>query len=111
MKIIMKTGKILMMNLAVLSKEGRMDLWSSFGRILWKVRIRAGRTVMEPITPKITPLAITRPRSRPKAKVMKQSAIKPATVVAEEPITELRVALMACSMDFSGFLVLVRCSR
>ena len=100
-----------MMNLAVLSKEGRMDLWSSFGRILWKVRMRAGRTVTEPITPKITPLAMTRPRSRPRVKVMKHKAIKPATVVAEEPMTELKVVLMACSMDFSGFLFLARCSR
>ena len=100
-----------MMNLAVLSKVGRMDLWSSFGKILWKVRMRAGRIVTEPMTPKMTPLAITRPRSRPRVKVMKQRAMKPATVVAEEPITELKVALMAFSMDRSGLLDLARCSR
>ena len=100
-----------MMNLAVLSKVGRMDLWSSFGKILWKVRMRAGRIVTEPMTPKMTPLAITRPRSRPRVKVIKQRAMKPATVVAEEPITELKVALMAFSMDRSGFLDLARCSR
>ena len=58
----------------------------------------AGRTVTEPRTPRMVPLAMTRPRSKPRVKVIKQRARKPATVVAEEPRTELKVALMARSM-------------
>ena len=63
-----------------------------------KTRIRAGRTVTEPITPRTTPFAMTRPRSSPKPKVMKQRATNPATVVAEPPNTELMAALIALSM-------------
>ena len=110
-KMMIKTGKILMMNLAVLSKSGRMDLWSSLARGFLKARIKAGRTVIEPMTPRTTPLAMTRPRSRPSVNVMKQRAMNPATVVAEEPMTELRVDLMARSMAFAGSLVLSRFSR
>ena len=73
--------------------------------------MRAGRIVTEPMTPRTTPLAMTRPRSSPRVKVIKQRAMKPATVVAEEPMTELKVALMALIMDSSGSLVVVRCSR
>ena len=51
-----------------------------------------GRMVTQPITPSSTPLAITIPRSRPSVKVMKHSAIKPATVVTELPITEANVS-------------------
>ena len=51
-----------------------------------------GRTVIQEITPRITPFAITIPRSRPSVNVIKQSAIKPATVVIELPITERTVS-------------------
>ncbi len=60
--------------------------------------MRAGRTVTEPITPRMTPLAMTRPRSRPSPKVIKQRAMKPATVVAEPPKTELMASFIAFSM-------------
>ena len=51
----------------------------------------AGRTVTQPMTPRITPLAITMPRSRPMVKDMKHSAMKPATVVMELPSTLVKV--------------------
>ena len=65
-----------------------------------KIRISEGRTVTQQITPKTTPLAITTPRSRPKVKLMKQRAMKPATVVIELPITDTRVLLIATAMAF-----------
>jgi len=67
--------------------------------------------VMEPTTPSKTPLAMTRPRSRPRVKVIKQRARKPAMVVAELPITELKVSLMACSIDLDGSWEMERRSR
>ena len=54
--------------------------------------------VTQQITPIITPFAITIPRSRPRAKVITQSATKPATVVTELPATDLKVFAMACPM-------------
>ena len=54
--------------------------------------IREGSTVTQQITPSTTPFAITIPRSKPRVKVMKQSAIKPAIVVRDEPATEVIVA-------------------
>ena len=87
-----------MISSLVFLKLERRGLWSSFINHLLKVRIRAGRTVTEPMTPKMTPFAMTIPRSIPNVKDMKQRAIKPATVVAEEPKTELIVFLMASIM-------------
>ena len=54
--------------------------------------------VTQAITPKITPLAITTPRSSPKVKLMKHNAINPATVVMELPTTEVMVFDIACAM-------------
>ncbi len=70
-----------------------------------------GKTVTEPMTPSKTPLAMTRPRSSPSVKDMKQRAIKPAIVVAEEPMTDEKVDLIAASMARERFLFLSRCSR
>ena len=58
---------------------------------LSNTRIIDGNTVTQQITPKITPFAMVTPRSRPKVKLMKQSAINPATVVMELPITDVKV--------------------
>ena len=44
---------------------------------------------------------MTMPRSRPSVKVIKQSAIKPATVVTELPMTEAKVSLMASAIASS----------
>ena len=41
---------------------------------------------------------MTMPKSRPMVKDMKHRAMKPATVVMEEPSTEVRVAWMAWAM-------------
>ena len=41
---------------------------------------------------------MTRPRSRPKVKVIKHSAAKPATVVVELPTTDRSVSLIAAAM-------------
>ena len=100
-KMMMKIGKYLTMKLLTVLKDGSKGLWSSLTRNLLKVRIKAGRTVTAPITPKMTPLAMTIPRSIPRVKDMKQRAIKPATVVADEPKTELMVFLMASTMAAS----------
>lgn len=62
---------------------------------------KAGSKVTQHRTPITTPLAITIPISRPSEKVIKQSAINPATVVIELPITDLKVALMACAIALS----------
>ena len=69
-----------------------------FFSALSNTRIKDGRIVTHPITPKITPFAITTPRSSPRVKLMKQRAIKPATVVIELPTTEVIVFEMACAM-------------
>ena len=53
---------------------------------------------MPAITPKTTPLAMTRPKSRPKVNVMKHNARKPATVVTELPTTDVMVLEMAWAM-------------
>ena len=67
--------------------------------------------VTEPITPSTTPFAITMPRSMPRVKDMKQRAIKPATVVAEEPKTELIVFLIASIIASLADLPAVSSSR
>ena len=79
----------------------RSGLCEAFDRGLSSMRISAGRTVTQPMTPRMTPLAITMPRSRPIVKDMKQSATKPATVVMDEPTTEEKVFLMAWVMASS----------
>ena len=60
--------------------------------------IIAGRMVTQLITPRITPFAITIPRSIPSLYVIKQSATKPATVVIELPTTALKVLLTASAI-------------
>ena len=52
----------------------------------------AGRTVTQQITPITTPFALTIPRSRPSANVIKQSAAKPAIVVTDEEVIDVNVA-------------------
>ena len=74
------------------------------------MRISAGSTVTHPITPSSTPLAITRPRSRPMVKLMKHRAAKPAMVVTELPSTETKVSWMAWAMASSGLESFARCS-
>ena len=61
---------------------------------LSKTKIKEGRIVTQLRTPKTTPFAMTMPRSIPSVKLMKQSAIKPATVVTELPKTEEKVLEM-----------------
>ena len=78
--------------------DGISDLCIVFSSGLSSTRMSDGRIVTQPITPKITPLAITIPRSRPSVKVIKQSAIKPATVVIELPSTERVVSLIATAI-------------
>ena len=82
-------------NLSMLLMSG---LCFVFSIGLSKIRIIAGRTVTQQITPITTPFALTIPRSRPSANVIKHSAINPATVVIELPITDLNVALIAWAM-------------
>ena len=65
---------------------------------LSNTRTRDGKIVTQLTTPKSTPFAITIPRSRPKVNVIKQSAIKPAIVVSDEPATEVIVATIASSI-------------
>ena len=72
--------------------SGIRDLWRVFCKGLSSSRIILGRMVTHPITPSTTPFAITIPRSRPSVKLMKHSAIKPATVVMELPSTEANVS-------------------
>ena len=62
---------------------------------LSKIRIIAGRTVTQQITPITTHFALTIPRSRPSANVIKQSAAKPAIVVTELPTIDLKVLAIA----------------
>ena len=77
---------------------------------LSSTRIMAGSTVTQPSTPSSTPFAMTMPRSRPSVKVMKQSAIKPATVVTELPMTEAKVSLMASAIASSWSAQCCLCS-
>jgi len=72
--------------------SGIRDLCISFCSGLSSKSIIAGKTVTQPITPRTTPFAMTMPRSFPRVKDMKQSAMNPATVVTELPITLVSVA-------------------
>ena len=101
------------MNPASLSNlAGRISLCIVFSSALSNVRISAGRTVTQHITPNTTPLAITTPRSIPSVKLIKQSAINPATVVIDEPTTDVIVLAIACaiaslwSSPYSSFISL-----
>ena len=89
------TGNIFVNFLANLSILGIMDLCFVFCNGLSNTKINAGNTVMQPITPRITPLAITIPKSLPRVKLMKQRAIKPATVVIDDPTTDAIVSFIA----------------
>ena len=60
-----------------------------------------GSRMTVPSTPRITPLLITRPRSRPSVKLMKQMATKPATVVRLLPTMEEMVLQMALAIASS----------
>ena len=53
------------------------------------------------MTPSSTPLAMTRPISRPSVRRMVHSARKPAMVVSELPVMEDMVAVMALAMASS----------
>ena len=66
-----------------------------FSIALSQQSISDGRIVTHPITPITTPFAITTPRSSPSVKLIKQSAINPATVVIELPITDTNVCDIA----------------
>ena len=72
--------------------------------------MRDGSTVTQQMTPSRTPLAMTTPMSRPKVKLMKQRAMKPAMVVREEPVTEVMVAAMAWAMASFLSAMVSRCS-
>ena len=69
-----------------------------------------GSSTTVPSTPKMTPLLMTTPRSRPKVKLMKQMEIKPATVVRLEPKMEVKVRWMALAMASSRSSVRAFCS-
>ena len=85
-------------HLAGLSKLGIISLCIVFSSALSNVSISEGRIVTHPITPNITPFAITIPRSSPRVKLIKQSAINPATVVIDEPTTEVSVFPIATAI-------------
>ena len=61
-------------------------------------KIIAGRIVTQPKTPSSTPFAITIPKSLPSVKVIKHSAMNPATVVIELPSTEVTVSFIATAI-------------
>ena len=65
---------------------------------LLNTKMKAGKTVTHEITPKITPFAITIPRSSPNVKLIKHKAMKPATVVIELLTTEDIVAAIASAI-------------
>ena len=83
------------MNSDILGISGSRGLCLVFCIALSKTRSIEGSIVTQEITPMKTPFAITIPRSRPRVKLMKQSAMKPAIVVIELPTTELIVLLIA----------------
>ena len=65
-----------------------------FCKGLSRIRIRAGRTVTQPMTP----IAMTMPKSRPMVKDMEIREINPATVVMELPTTLVSVFWIATAM-------------
>lgn len=62
---------------------------------------KEGRIKMVDITASKTPLAITRPISRPNVSCITTKAIKPAMVVIEELVIETQVAWMALAIASS----------
>ena len=78
--------------------SGRRALCLVFSMNFSNINTIEGSTVTQESTPKITPFAMTRPISSPRVKLIKQRAIKPATVVMELPSTETRVFEMACAI-------------
>ena len=78
--------------------SGIRGLWRVDCSGLLSSSMSAGSTVTQHKTPMSTPFAMTRPRSRPKVKVIKHSAAKPATVVVELPTTDRSVSLIAAAM-------------
>ena len=56
---------------------------------------KLGNNVKTDITPRITPLAITIPKSRPSVNFIVHNTRKPAIVVRDEPITDVNVSLIA----------------
>ena len=83
---------------ASLSVEGIRDLCLVLRSNLSRAKIRDGRVVTQPITPRTTPFAMTIPRSFPRVKLIKHRAINPATVVTELPTTEVSVLWIASAM-------------
>ena len=72
---------------------GRINTLCFFFSIcLSKIINKLGNTTIVEITPKITPLAMTKPISRPNVNRMAHKAIKPAMVVIEEELIETKVA-------------------
>ena len=69
---------------------------------LSKIRRKDGRIVTQHSTPKMTPFAITIPKSFPSVKLIKQRAINPATVVMELPTTDEKVLEMAWAIARSS---------
>ena len=104
------TGKCLHTPLAKPLMSGIRDLCRVFCRGLSSSSIILGRMVTQPITPSSTPLAITMPRSRPRVKLMKHRAMKPAMVVMELPSTEAKVSWMATAMASLWSVVRSSCS-
>ena len=75
--------------------SGISGLCLVFSIALSNIRIIAGNIVTQLITPRITPFAITIPKSTPNVNVMKHIATNPATVVIELPTTDTNVAAIA----------------
>ena len=92
------TGKAFMTPLENLDISGIRDLCFVLCKGLSRIKIIEGRTVTQPKTPKMTPFAITKPRSLPIVKDIKHSAMNPATVVIELPTTLASVAWMAAAI-------------
>ena len=105
-----KTGKIFTTPFANLPIFGISERCLVLCRGLSRMRIIEGSIVTQLATPSSTPLAITRPRSRPRVKLMKHSAMKPATVVMELPITLVSVSWMATAIASLRSSVWVSCS-
>ena len=94
----MNTAGIFTIPEANLSILGIIERCFVFSRTLSNISNNEGSIVTHPITPNITPFAITIPRSTPSVKLMKHIARNPATVVIELPITDVNVAFTACAM-------------
>ena len=94
----MNPNACFIMNAGIRLNSGSRTLCAVFRIAPSNIRIIAGSTVMQAITPQTTPFAMTMPRSRPSVKLMKHIARNPATVVRELLTTELTVIEIACAM-------------